>query len=75
MNWRISHRADPVACRIADRHYNRQKVGTPQFVPPGRCLVLLAPEAEPPIGWTPFLAVQSEPAAAPVAAGILHREA
>lgn len=27
---------------LADRHYNRQKVGTPQFVPPGRCMVLLS---------------------------------
>lgn len=26
---------------IADRHYNRQKVGAAQFVPPGRCLVLV----------------------------------
>lgn len=25
---------------LADRHYNRQKVGAAQFVPPGRCLVL-----------------------------------
>jgi hypothetical protein len=41
MLWRISNRADPVACAIADRHYNRQKPGTPQFVPPGRCMVLL----------------------------------
>jgi hypothetical protein len=39
--WRRSDRADPAAVRIADRHYNRQKPGTPQFVPPGRCLVLL----------------------------------
>lgn len=38
--WQRSHRADPRACAIADRHYNRQKVGSPQFVPPGRCLVL-----------------------------------
>ena len=38
----MSHRADPIACKIADRHYNRQKIGTPQFVPPGRCLVLLS---------------------------------
>jgi hypothetical protein len=30
---------------MADRHYNRQKVGTPQFVPPGRCLVLKADRA------------------------------
>jgi hypothetical protein len=42
MRWCLSHRADPVARRIADRHYNRQKIGTPQFVPPGRCLVLVS---------------------------------
>lgn len=41
MIWNLSHRADPAARVIADRHYNRQKIGTPQFVPPGRCLVLL----------------------------------
>lgn len=39
--WRLSHRADPRAVAIADRHYNRQKIGSPQFVPPGRCVVLL----------------------------------
>lgn len=41
MNWRVSHRASPAACAMADRHYNRQKIGSPQFVPPGRCLVLI----------------------------------
>lgn len=40
MNWLLSNRADPIARQIADRHYNRQKIGSPQFVPPGRCLVL-----------------------------------
>lgn len=40
--WRRSARADPAALPLADRHYNRQKPGSPQFVPPGRCLVLLA---------------------------------
>lgn len=40
--WRVSDRADPAAVPIADRHYNRQKIGSPQFVPPGSCLVLLA---------------------------------
>jgi hypothetical protein len=45
MLWRISNRADPVACSIADRHYNRQKPGSPQFVPPGRCMVLLSEDA------------------------------
>jgi hypothetical protein len=39
--WRLSHRADKAALPLADRHYNRQKVGSPQFVPPGRCVVLL----------------------------------
>jgi len=42
VNWRLSHRADSLAVPIADRHYNRQKIGSPQFVPPGRCLVLLS---------------------------------
>lgn len=44
-SWTLSHRADPAALVIADRHYNRQKPGTPQFVPPGRCLVLTADSA------------------------------
>lgn len=42
MNWTLSHRAHTPARLVADRHYNRQKPGTPQFVPPGRCLVLYA---------------------------------
>lgn len=45
MIWEESHRADQAARIIADRHYNRQKPGTPQFVPPGRCLVLRAPHS------------------------------
>jgi hypothetical protein len=39
--WALANRATPRACAIADRHYNRQKIGSPQFVPPGRCIVLL----------------------------------
>lgn len=42
MVWEMSHRADPRAVALADRHYSRQKIGSPQFVPPGRCLVLFA---------------------------------
>lgn len=45
MIWRLSDRADPAAVALADRHYNRQKVGSPQFVPPGRCVVLLSDDA------------------------------
>ena len=42
MIWQLSDRFDPKSRVIADRHYNRQKIGSPQFVPPGRCLVLFA---------------------------------
>src|SRR5205809_7136439 len=45
MRWELSHRGDPAALKIADRHYNRQRPGTPQFVQPGRCVVLTAPKA------------------------------
>ena len=40
MNWWLSDRFDPAVRPLADRHYNRQTIGSPQFVPPGRCLVL-----------------------------------
>lgn len=46
MNWFMSNRADPRALPLADRHYSRQKPGSPQFVPPGRCLVLLTENAD-----------------------------
>jgi hypothetical protein len=41
VKWRLSNRFAREALPLADRHYNRQKIGSPQFVPPGRCLVLL----------------------------------
>src|SRR5690349_1569709 len=46
MRWTLSHRFDSRALPLADRHYNRRKVGSPQFVPPGRCFVLLTPKAD-----------------------------
>lgn len=45
MRWELAHRADPRCVALADRHYSRQKPGTPQFVPPGRCMVLYAKTA------------------------------
>ena len=42
MKWRTSHKYDREALPLADRHYSRQKPGTPQFVPPGRSVVLVA---------------------------------
>ena len=41
--WCLSWRGDARARRLADRHYSRQHRGAAQFVPPGRCLVLLTP--------------------------------
>lgn len=40
MTWKFANRAHVPSRKIADRHYNRQKIGTDQFVPPGRCIVL-----------------------------------
>ena len=45
MNWYLSHQADPRAVKLADRHYSRKHIGTPQFMPPGRQLVLLNHDA------------------------------
>ena len=44
--WCLSNRANRHAATLADRHYNRQKVGARQFVPPGRCIVLLTQERD-----------------------------
>jgi hypothetical protein len=44
--WQRSHRADKKAVPIADRHYNRQKIGSPQFAPPGRCVVFITYRAD-----------------------------
>jgi hypothetical protein len=46
MRWHLSDRADPAARVLADRHYNRQKAGAAQFVPPGRCVVLRTATAD-----------------------------
>lgn len=42
MIWQPSHRFHLPARLLADRHYNRQKIGSPQFMPPGSCRVLVA---------------------------------
>jgi hypothetical protein len=44
MIWQLSHRADVEVLPLVDRHYSRQKPGSPQFAPPGRCIVLKAKE-------------------------------
>lgn len=46
MLWHVSHKYDKRALPLADRHYNRRKPGSPQFVPPGRSVVLLTEKAD-----------------------------
>ena len=40
MYWMLSNPSDPEVRPLADRHYNRQKIGASGFTPPGRKLVL-----------------------------------
>lgn len=46
VRWQLSDRFDPACLPLADRHYNRRAIGSPQFVPPGRCIVLRTPLAD-----------------------------
>lgn len=47
--WARVTKFDRAACALADRHYSRRKIGSPQFMPPGETIVLLGPEAV--FGW------------------------
>ena len=51
MRWELSNKFDPRAAALADRHYNRRKVGSPQFAPPGRSLVLFGQGEEGAAFW------------------------
>lgn len=42
MRWRLTNRGNRMAARLADEHYSRQTIGSPQYVRPGRCVCLLA---------------------------------
>jgi DNA modification methylase len=42
VRWHVSTIGNPIGRAMADRHYNRQKVGSRCFVAPGRALVLRA---------------------------------
>lgn len=44
--WTLSHSSDASARKIADRHYNRQKIGSQRFLPPGRCVTLLSRDGQ-----------------------------
>lgn len=48
-HWEKVTKFDKAACLLADRHYSRRKIGSPQFMPPGETIVLLAEAAV--FGW------------------------
>lgn len=49
--WRRVKKFDPRACWLADRHYSRRKIGSPQFMPPGQTIVLLSLDGLAVFGW------------------------
>lgn len=49
--WVLATKFDPVASRLADGHYSRRKVGSPQFMPPGQTICLLSRDHRAIFGW------------------------
>jgi hypothetical protein len=49
--WQRVGKFDPRTANLADRHYNRRKVGSPQFMPPGQTLILLSHDEQAVFGW------------------------
>lgn len=47
----VTQKFDVEMIAIADGHYSRQKAGTPQFMPPGRTLVIRDAMARILFGW------------------------
>ena len=51
MNWEIITKFDPRGAALADRHYSRRKIGSPQWMPPGQTMNLLTREGNALWGW------------------------
>lgn len=49
--WHIVNKFEVDAAALADRHYSRRKVGSPQFMPPGQTLILLSAMHDAVFGW------------------------
>lgn len=47
--WERATKFDARGAALADRHYSRRKIGSPQFMPPGETIVLVADDAV--FGW------------------------
>lgn len=51
VTWVKVPKFTPVGARLADGHYSRRTVGSPQFMPPGQTLVLVTPDELAVFGW------------------------
>ena len=49
--WERTHKFDAAAAALADRHYSRRTVGSPQFMPPGQTVILINPTRTAVFGW------------------------
>lgn len=49
MGWTRVGKFDARTAQLADRHYSRRKIGSPQFMPPGQTIILYQPGAV--FGW------------------------
>lgn len=49
--WRIVPKFDRDGAALADRHYSRRKIGSPQFMPPGQTMVLMGMMRDAVFGW------------------------
>ena len=49
--WRVIGKFNPIAAKLADLHYSRRKIGSPQFMPPGQTLILLSEDEQAIFGW------------------------
>jgi hypothetical protein len=50
-HWVVSHKFDRRGAELADGHYSRRTVGSPQFMPPGQTLILVARDGASLFGW------------------------
>jgi hypothetical protein len=51
VTWVAVPKFTPAGARLADGHYSRRTIGSPQCMPPGQTLVLLSPDELAVFGW------------------------
>jgi hypothetical protein len=50
-HWRRTTKFDPACAKLADSHYSRRTVGSPQFMPPGETIILKTADELAVFGW------------------------